>query len=204
MTQQLDQERYHTAKLVHWKGMSLRTWDGLVKREKELRDVGNYNIARMRKQLSDDQKALAGLRTETDLLDEEFTMDVREPMAEVDAARRQLTILAAENAANVERLNYQLIIDDSPFLSRLTEENEQLRKKNEEMQMKIEELEQQKSELPLATLASLDRLFDPAPREALFPHRTAGTTVTSSRIVRPAQVRLTTPRARAPPRTART
>jgi cell division septum initiation protein DivIVA len=64
-------------------------------------------------------------------------------------------------------------------------ENEDLRKENEELKIRVGEVERQKAELSPAVLRMLDGIFDPAPKDPVFPRRTVAATTT--KIVRPSQ-----------------
>jgi chromosome segregation ATPase len=198
LVEKLKQERYHTAKLAHWKAMSLRTMDGMVNREKKLRDVGNVNIARLLAKLENGKNELENLRVETDEMDEEFTQEVRVPMEECDRTRRYLIQIQAENAAEGEKMKMAQIVQESPFLSKMARENEDLRKENEDLKMKIEELQATIAEMKPETLKALEGLFEPAPKEPLFPRRSIATSRATKR------PRLTTPRVPEKPKSVRT
>ena len=188
LTQKLEQEKYHTAQLLHWRGMSLKSYSLMVEQEKELEPAGDVNISQLLERLAAAHDELDQLVAETDAFDEEFTFQVREPMAERDRCYRRLVRLSAQNAADTEKL--KLLTEhtpaESPFLTHLLADNEALKVENDELRNKIQELELAKSEMTPDAIHSLDGLFDPAPKPPPFPRRTvAFSTKPPLRIVKP-------------------
>jgi hypothetical protein len=183
LTRQLEKDRRYTTQLMHWRGISFRTYDKMIEQVNDLFAVGNVNIDKLLRKLAEKNDELEELVIETTMFEEQFEHEVREPMAMCDGFKRYIRQYAAESVRDFDEIKHPVM--ESPFLEKVMRENEDLRRENEELRIRVEEIEKQKAELSPAALRMLDGIFEPAPKDPIFPRRTVPATAT--KIVRPAQ-----------------
>ena len=188
LSRKLEQEKLHTAQLLHWRGTSLKSYSLMVEQEKELEKAGDVNIAQLLTRLAAAHAELDELIEETDEFDAEFTYQVREPMAERDRCYKRLVRLSAQNvteAAKVRELQSQVPAPDDKY-EKLVISNENLKMQNEEFRRKIAEIEAITNEMKRKSVHVFDGLFEPPVPPLPFSRRSlASTSKMPQRIVKP-------------------
>ena len=188
LSRQLEQEKLHTSQLLHWRGMSLKSYSLMAEQEKELEKAGDVNIAQLLTRLAAAHEELDQLTEETDEFDAEFTYQVREPMAERDRCYKRLVRLSSQNmaeSARLQTLQAQLPKPDDTY-ERTLMSNETLKMQNDEFRRKIAEIEQITNEMKRRSAHVFDGLFEPpVPPLPLSRRSLASTSRVPQRIVKP-------------------
>lgn len=97
-------------KLIHWRETNLRK-SGEIQKELKLltsQNSGNVNVTQLLKKISEKQDELEMLEYENQKLDEDIYYEVREPMMQLDLMRHEITRRRAQQAQEIQQLQYEL------------------------------------------------------------------------------------------------
>lgn len=152
-----------TSKLQHWKDFTSRKAQQIELQIDSFENTGNINIDKLLKELEEKHTELDALNEEADDFESQFTSDVREPMAQIDTAKRTLV----KNSNEFIELRQSLLNnEDAPLpkeyqrdLECFAAENARLRKNNQKIFSQIQELEELLPTLDQNELESTRSLF---------------------------------------------
>jgi hypothetical protein len=142
---ELTEMRKETGKLEHWRDLQVRAYDRMDKEERALLKVCKVDVTALLVRLTDAHTELDSLTGETDALEEAVNLEIREPMAEADALKRQIQLVQVDtlelrrHSSRAPRPSevLEVIKEKRAINAKLVEINADLRRRIEEQENAI-------------------------------------------------------------------
>lgn len=156
----LEKRRQKVAKLVHERSMTLTYVEQLTNKLKQFRDVeAEEDVQALCAKIEEAHDELDRLTEETDNFENVVQLIVREPMKEIDSARKRITEITRKRVELMQNSQNSLFAtDDSEKIMKTINENELLSQENDELKKKIKEFEEKKNHIDPIVMASIEEL----------------------------------------------
>ena len=159
LKQELEAQKTITTKLAHWKELSLRSSDRILKQIGVYEKGPNVEVSKLLKKLEEKREELDELNKEAEEFENQLIEKIRQPMQEMSRIRKVAQKQQYQNLKMKENLNNENNLISTKILN-LIDENKKIKASNEKLKLQINQLENQKAKVPQIKIEATRELFE--------------------------------------------